>query len=87
MLFSTFRWKNESNLRLQAPVRAYIQYRYKRFDLMTGFAQGIGFEAFLDELKTLKINNHQTNPLVIHLMYELGFLLTESSYLLKMMSL
>ena len=83
MLFSTFRWKNESNLRLQAPVRAYIQYRYKRFDLMTGFAQGIGFEAFLDELKTLKINNHQTNPLVIHLMYELGFLLTESSYLLK----
>lgn len=50
---------------------------------MTGFAQGIGLGALLDELKALKVSDHPKNPLVIHLMYELGFLLTESSYLLK----
>lgn len=82
MLFSTFRWKNKKNLHLSQPVRAFIQYRHKRFDLMTGFAQGVNAEFFFDELKNLNINEHHEKPLVIHLMYEFGFLLNESSYLL-----
>ncbi|HLT22541.1 MAG TPA: chorismate-binding protein [Bacteriovoracaceae bacterium] len=83
MLFSTFRWKNNLNLHLSAPVRAYIQYRHKRFDLMTGFAQGIGVDSFFQELKAHQVDSKPKQPLVIHLMYELGFLLGQSSYLLS----
>lgn len=82
MLFSTFRWKNKTNLHLSSPLKAFIQYRHKRFDLMTGFAQGINADVFFAELKVLKVHQNYENPIVIHLMYELGFLLNESSYLL-----
>ncbi|HLW56452.1 MAG TPA: hypothetical protein VKY27_03650, partial [Bacteriovoracaceae bacterium] len=71
MLFSTFRWKNNQNLHLSKPLRAYIQFRHRRFDLMTGFVQGIGLDAFLQELSDLKINDKPQKPIVIHLMYEL----------------
>ncbi|MFA7614141.1 MAG: chorismate-binding protein, partial [Candidatus Caldatribacteriota bacterium] len=83
MLFSTFRWKNNQNLHLSKPLRAYIQFRHRRFDLMTGFVQGIGLDAFLQELSDLKINDKPQKPIVIHLMYELGYFLSESSHLLK----
>lgn len=82
MLFSTFRWKNNKNLHFTGPLRAYIQYRHRRYDLMTGFFQGIGLEDFLEELKGLRLQDHPEKPLVIHLMYELGYILNESSYLL-----
>lgn len=83
MLFSTFRWKNKSNLHLSKPLRAYIQYRHRRHDLITGFDLGVGVDEFFKELKELKVNAHPENPIVIHLMYELGFLFSESGHLLK----
>ena len=83
MLFSTFRWKNNQNLHLSKPLRAYIQFRHRRFDLMTGFVQGIGLDAFLQELSDMKISDKPQKPIVIHLMYELGYFLSESSHLLK----
>lgn len=83
MLFSTFRWRNNQNLHLSNPIRAYIQFRHRRFDLMTGFVQGIGLDDFLQELQELRITDRPQKPIVIHLMYELGYILSESSHLLK----
>lgn len=83
MLFSTFRWKNKSNLHLSNPVRAFIQYRHRRHDLISGFDQGVDADAFFKELQSLKVDAHPNNPIVIHLMYEMGFLFTESGHLLK----
>lgn len=75
MIFSSFKWNESTVLELDQAVSAYIQYRFKRVNLVTGFPEAIPLENFLKELDHLNLEDRVELPTVFHFHYELGLVL------------
>lgn len=74
MIFSKFRWKEDSVLELSNPSRAYIYFRKTRLNLLTGFPETYPFEKFLDELDKITLREKMKTPKVFHFYYEFGLI-------------
>lgn len=74
MIFSRFKWKNNSILELDQPSHAYIYYRHQRLNLLTGFPESYSFNAFLEKLEELKLQDSVKKPRVIEFFYEFGLM-------------
>ncbi len=72
MIFSRFKWKNDSVLELTEPLHAYIYYRDYRFNLLTGFPETYKFELLLNQLDQLPLQSVVEKPRVFHFYYEFG---------------
>lgn len=72
MIFSKFRWKDNSVLELSGATRAYIYYRKTRFNLLSGFPETYPFEKFLEELDQISLQDKFKTPRVYHFYYEFG---------------
>lgn len=75
MIFSTFKWKNDSILELKKPKSAFIYYRSTRFNLITGFPETYPLDLFLKRLEKIQIQDKVRSPVVYHFYYELGLIL------------
>lgn len=75
MIFSKFKWIGDSVLELSHPSTAYIYYRTKRLNLLTGFPEVYPLDRFLDRLNEIHIQEKVPRPTVFHFYYELGLIL------------
>src|SRR5947209_7601152 len=75
MIFSRFKWKNDKTLELSNPKAAFIYYRDKRLNLLTGFPESYKLDLFLERLKEIEIQKKMDSPIVFHFHYELGLIL------------
>lgn len=75
MIFSSFKWNESTVLELDHAVSAYIQFRSKRLNLITGFPEAIPLENFIGELDRLNLEDRVEQPTVFHFHYELGLVL------------
>ena len=75
MIFSRFKWKDNQILELTNAVSAFIYYRTKRFNLLTGFPESYNLDLFLEELKKVQLQDKVKSPRVYHFHYELGLIL------------
>ena len=74
MIFSRFRWNDKIVLELDRPTKAYIYYRYKRLNLITGFPESYAIEEFAKTLESLPLQEAVKKPLVYHFYYEFGLM-------------
>lgn len=73
--FSSFYLYNEHKvLSCSHPLKIFIQYKKYRLNLITGKREQSGFEDFFDLLDSFKVDHYFSQPVVIHLFFELGFL-------------
>ena len=70
---SFYLYKEHRALRFEEPIRAFIQYKKFRLDLINGEKSEKDISHFFKDLTLLKMNQYYENPIVIHLMYELGY--------------
>lgn len=75
MIFSKFKWKEDSVLKLTQAKSAYIYYRTTRLNLITGFPEVYSLDLFLKHLGEMQIQEKVSNPTVFHFYYELGLIL------------
>jgi para-aminobenzoate synthetase component I len=73
MLFSRFRW-NQGVLELTGPEYAYVYFRHRRFNLLTGFPEAQGIHHLLVKLEETQLQTSFAHPVVYHFYYELGLL-------------
>lgn len=62
-------------LELSFPVSAFIYYRSKRLNLMTGYPEMYKIDLFLEKLKQTEMQGKTDLPIVCHFYYELGLLM------------
>ena len=70
---SFYLYKEHRALRFEEPIRSFIQYKKFRLDLINGEKSEKDISHFFKDLTLLKMNQYYENPIVIHLMYELGY--------------
>jgi anthranilate/para-aminobenzoate synthase component I len=75
MIFSKFKWINDSILELTRPKSAYIYYRKTRLNLLTGFPEVYHLDLFLKHLGEIQIQDKVSNPTVFHFYYEFGLVM------------
>lgn len=75
MIFSSFRWDSSTILELTQPTSAYIYYRHKRINLLTGFPESWPLKLFLKELEEFSLQDKVKLPRVYHFHYEFGLVL------------
>jgi para-aminobenzoate synthetase component I len=75
MIFSKFKWREDSVLELTEPKLAYIYYRSTRLNLLTGFLEVYPLDQFLKHLGEIQIQEKVSVPTVFHFYYELGLIL------------
>lgn len=75
MIFSSFRWDASTILELSHPVSAYIYYRHKRINLLTGYPETYSHKIFLKELDDFKLQQKVNLPRVYHFHYEFGLVM------------
>jgi anthranilate/para-aminobenzoate synthase component I len=73
MIFSSFKWNRNTGLFLSAPIHAYVYYKCKRKNLLTGFEESFSIENYLKEFSLISLEDNLENR-VFHFFYELGFL-------------
>ncbi len=78
MIFSRFKWNSQKVLELGGPLKAYVYYRHRRENLLTGFPETYSIENFIKELETFKLTDKVSHPRVYHFYYEFG--LIEAGY-------
>lgn len=83
MIFSRFKWNAEKILELGEPVKAFIYYRNRRENLLTGFPETYSINQFTKELDAFKLRDKVTLPRVYHFYYEFGFLEAGLSHLIQ----
>ena len=74
MIFSRFKLNANTYLQLDRPLKAYIYYRFQRFNLLTGFPEVFSIEGFVGEIEKLKLQGLVKHPLVYHFYYEFGLI-------------
>jgi len=74
VIFSRFAWRDSKVLELTNASSAYIYYRKKRVNLLTGFPENYPLEKFYKELESIKLDSNFKKPRVIHFQYELGLI-------------
>jgi para-aminobenzoate synthetase component I len=72
MIFSRFKWNKETILELEHPSQAYIYFRKRRLNLLTGFPESYPIEKFQSELDQIQLQDHYTKPVIFHFYYEYG---------------
>lgn len=75
MIFSHFRWNASTVLELTQAKSAYVYYRTRRMNLLTGFPEAWPLKNFLAELESVKLQTKVKDPRVYHFNYELGLIL------------
>lgn len=75
MIFSSFRWNHQTTLELKNATRAYVYYRSKRVNLLTGFPETFPLIRFLNTLEEYKLQDEFPEPTVFHFTFDLGLLL------------
>lgn len=83
MIFSSFKWNNETTLELTGANKAYLYFRNSRTNLLTGWPEVCTPEDLQKELNTLTLQSEVTSPTVIHLFYELGLIFHGLGHSLK----
>jgi para-aminobenzoate synthetase component I len=81
VIFSSFKWDEQSTLDLTDASLAYVYYRHKRINLLTGFPETYSFEKLLENLEKVTLQDKVTQPHVYHFYYEFGLLLAELGHL------
>jgi para-aminobenzoate synthetase component I len=74
MIFSRFKWNSSTILELEQASSAYIYYRSKRLNLLTGFPESYPFSRFLSALEEINLQDKVATPTVYHFYYEFGLL-------------
>ncbi len=75
MIFSSFRWNSRQFLDLTNPLRAYIYFKKKRLNLISGQFEDYSIELFLHELESCQLQGEVKLPRVYHFYYQFGLLL------------
>ncbi len=73
MIFSRFKLNSELYLELENPIRAYIYYRDRRFNILTGFPEAYSIQNLCSELSHIQLDSNFKDPKVYHFYYEFGF--------------
>jgi anthranilate/para-aminobenzoate synthase component I len=66
-------YNKHKQLRFSNPMEAYLQYKDFKIDLINGKRVKSSLIKFLDVLDSHKISDEYSEPIVIHLFYELGY--------------
>jgi para-aminobenzoate synthetase component I len=82
MIFSRFRWNADTILELVRPSQAFIFYRDRRLNLLTGFPESYPIENFLKLLETVQLQGKAHKPQVFHFYYEFGLFQSGLSHLI-----
>lgn len=72
MISSRFRWNSKTILELERPLKAYIYYRDRRMNLLTGFPESYSISKFKIELEAIDLQDSYRHPTVYHFYYEFG---------------
>lgn len=83
MISSRFKWNQKSFLELTGPTSAFIYFRNKRIDLLTGFPETYSFDLFLKGLESFNLQDKVERPRVYHFYYEFGLLVHGFGHLVK----
>ncbi|MGE3611351.1 MAG: chorismate-binding protein [Bacteriovoracaceae bacterium] len=83
MIYSRFKWSRNSYLELKDVSSAYIYYRHKRVNLITGFPETYSFHLFLNELEKISLQEHFKIPRVYHFYFELGAIINGLGHLVN----
>ncbi|MDO9181515.1 MAG: chorismate-binding protein [Bacteriovorax sp.] len=81
-LFSIIPYKGRL-IKLDSPRRAIAYYRHHAVDLLTGTSYPHDFTQWINENKKILLNAIEEKPRVIHLFYELSFLIENDFQFLK----
>jgi para-aminobenzoate synthetase component 1 len=74
MIFSSFKWGKSSVLDLTNPQSAYVYYRSKRVNLLTGFPETYSVDKLRKDLEEINLSTKMKHPRVYHFYYEYGLL-------------
>jgi len=72
MIFSSFKWKLNQVLHLSDPQFAYLYFKGKRLNLLSGRIEEKGIGFFFDEMERLALQEVSAEPRVTHFFYECG---------------
>jgi len=72
MIFSSFKWKLNQVLELTDPRFAYLYFKDKRLNLISGRVEDKGINFFLSELEGFTLQEVSPEPRVTHFFYECG---------------
>ncbi|WPU64425.1 chorismate-binding protein [Peredibacter starrii] len=75
MIYSRFKWNENSFLELSRPKSAFIYFRTTRLNLITGFPETYRLELFLKRLEGIELQGKMKTPTVFHFYYDLGLIL------------
>ena len=81
-LFSIIPYKDQL-IKLGNPITAYAYYRYHKIDLLTGASTPSHFTDWIITHQNQLMSSFQEKPRIIHLFYELGFLIENKLELLN----
>lgn len=81
-LFSVIPYKDQL-IKLAGANKAIAYYRHHAVDLLTGSSFLYDFNNWIEENQLILLNTNFDNPRVIHLLYELGFLIEKEFHLLS----
>jgi para-aminobenzoate synthetase component 1 len=82
VIFSQFRLNSKQILELDSPTLAYIYYRDRRFNILTGFPELYSIDQFCKNLEKIKLDTNFDSPRVYHFYYEFGFIAQGFSHLI-----
>jgi anthranilate/para-aminobenzoate synthase component I len=80
-LFSIIPYKDQL-LKLENPKSAIAYYRHFKIDLLTGIKTVYEFSEWIKTNQDKRMNSIEESPRVVHLFYELGFLIEKDFHLL-----
>lgn len=72
MIFSRFRWNAHTILELEQPSEAFMYFRSRRLNLLTGFPETYSLEQFTKVLEGIELQGKTRRPTVFHFYYEYG---------------
>jgi len=81
VIFSRFKWNFKTILEFDKPLKAYVYFKEKRFNLLTGFPETFPISLFTKKLESIKLQESVSNPLVFHFYYEYGLLIQGFDFL------
>ena len=83
MIFSRFKLNSQSILELDLPIHAYIYYRDRRYNILTGFPEVFSIKDFCHRLSEIQLDTHFDHPTVYHFYYEFGFIAQGLEHLIE----
>ena len=61
-------------MELDTPIHAYIYYRDRRYNILSGFPEVYSIKNFCHRLSQIQLDSHFDHPRVYHFYYEFGYL-------------